>query len=151
MSAGPKTLEDALAAMPYAGIIGMTGELVDGELTTRIEFRDDLVGNTRMPALHGGVIGAFLEMTALTELRLTVEDGRTPRTIGVTVEYLRPGRSRETFARATIRRLGKRVANVHVTAWQDRPETPIALLQGRFMVGDAPEETQETDYTPQAD
>ena len=40
------------------------------------------------------------------------------------------------FARAHFKRLGRNIANVHVEAWQDESRTPIALLQGRFLVGE---------------
>jgi uncharacterized protein (TIGR00369 family) len=138
VSAAEDRLAAALAAMPYAGLLGMGAGIRDDELITRMPFRDDLVGNTWLPALHGGAIGAFLELTALIGLRLRAEDGRAPLTIGVTVEYLRPGRPKETFARPLFKRLGRNIANVHVEAWQDESRTPIALLQGRFLVGDAP-------------
>ena len=38
-----------------------------------LPFRAELIGNTRLPAIHGGVIGSFLELTAL--LRLIDESG----------------------------------------------------------------------------
>ncbi len=138
MSEAKDRLIAALAAMPYAGLLGVAGEMMGDELITRLPFRDDLVGNTRLPALHGGAIGAFLELTALISLRVHSAQARAPLTIGVTVEYLRPGRPKETFARADFKRLGRNIANVHVEAWQDDSHTPIALLQGRFLVGDAP-------------
>ena len=130
----------ALEAMPYAGLLGISGDVEAGELITRMPFREDLVGNTWLPAIHGGAIGAFLELTALISLRLRMESGRAPLTIGVTVEYLRPGRPKETFAQARIMRMGRNIANLHVEAWQDESHTPIALLQGRFLVGDAPDD-----------
>ncbi len=136
MSEARERLEAALAAMPYAGLLGVAGDLMGDELVLRLPFRDDLVGNTKLPALHGGVIGAFLEIAALISLRLASDTGRAPLTIGVTVEYLRPGRPKETFARAHFKRLGRNIANVHVEAWQDESRTPIALLQGRFLVGE---------------
>ena len=130
----------ALEAMPYAGLLGISGDVEAGELITRMPFREDLVGNTWLPAIHGGAIGAFLELTALISLRLRMESGRAPLTIGVTVEYLRPGRPKETFAQARFMRMGRNIANLHVEAWQDESHTPIALLQCRFLVGDAPDD-----------
>jgi uncharacterized protein (TIGR00369 family) len=121
--------------MPYAAYLGVEGRWEDGAFTAVLPFRDDLIGNTKLPALHGGAQGAFLEMAALAALALQLpEAARQPLTIGVTVEYLRPGRAKPTFARPVIKRLGRRMANVHVEAWQDDPETPIALLQARFLL-----------------
>jgi len=45
-------------------------------------------------------------------------------------------RPKTLFARASIKRLGRRIANVHVEAWQDEKGTPVALLQGRFRLVD---------------
>ena len=137
MSGAGHHLAGALAAMPYARRLGLEAAMEDGGLIASLPFREELIGNTALPALHGGAIGAFLEFTAALQLCVVRETTRPPLTIGVTVEYLRPGRARATFARATIKRLGRRIANVHVEAWQDEKGTPIALLQGRFMLGSA--------------
>ena len=96
-------------------------------------FADPLIGNPVIPALHGGAIGAFLELTAVAALARG-DGGRLPRTIGVTVEYLRTGRSRDTYARAEVKRMGRRIANVAVEAWQDERARPVALLYGRFLL-----------------
>lgn len=128
-------IAEALGRMPYAAFLGVEGRWEGDGLTAVLPFRDDLIGNTKLPALHGGAQGAFLEIAALAALALALEEAaRQPLTVGVTVEYLRPGRARTTFARPSIKRLGRRLANVHVEAWQDDPTTPIALLQGRFLL-----------------
>ena len=128
-------IAEALSRMPYAAFLGVEGRWEDGALTAVLPFREDLIGNTKLPALHGGAQGAFLEIAALAALALALEAAaRQPLTVGVTVEYLRPGRAKDTFARPSIKRLGRRVANVHVEAWQDDPAAPIALLQGRFLL-----------------
>jgi uncharacterized protein (TIGR00369 family) len=134
MSGADHHLAAALVAMPYARRLGIEGAMEDGLMIATLPFREDLIGNPSVPALHGGVIGAFLEFAAALQLCVVRETARPPLTIGVTVEYLRPGRPRDTYARATIKRLGRRIANVHVEAWQDEKGTPIALLQGRFML-----------------
>jgi acyl-coenzyme A thioesterase PaaI-like protein len=52
----------------------------------------------------------------------------------VTVEYLRSGRPMDTYARAQVKRIGSRVANVYVEAWQETRAAPITSLHGRFLV-----------------
>jgi uncharacterized protein (TIGR00369 family) len=94
------------------------------------------VGNTFLQALHGGVIGAFLEMTALAQLSVTQGSAKVHKTIDVTIEYLRPGRPLTTYARADLRKVGRRVANVHVEAWQEARDQPIAFLRGHFLLSD---------------
>lgn len=135
MSEARKTrLERLLADVPYMRFLGMTAELAGDEMTATLPFSQHLVGNPILPALHGGVIGAFLEMTALCQLILLEPLRRQPRTIDVTIEYLRPGRALTTYARADVRKIGRRIANVHVEAWQQERAQPVAALRGHFML-----------------
>ena len=127
-------LETMLARIPYARFLGVRAELAGDEMTVILPFAEHLIGDTTLPALHGGVLGAFMEMTALAELSIIQGLARQPRPIDVTVEYLRSGRPVDTFARAQIKRLGRRVANVHVEAWQEARARPIASLHGHFHV-----------------
>ena len=132
--AAARRLEAFLARSPYARFLGMRAELAGDEMTAILPFAPHLVGNVNLPALHGGVIGGFLEATALAQLSLTQGDGRFPKTIDVTIEYLRPGRALTTYARAELRKVGRRVANLHVEAWQEERRSPIAALRGHFLV-----------------
>ena len=124
---------DLFGPIPYAAFLGLRSEVTGGELYGVMPYAEHLIGNPTIPALHGGTLGAFLELTAIAELARRT-DGVLPRTIGVTVEYLRTGRPRDTYARAELKRLGRRIANVAVEAWQDERAKPIALLYGRFLL-----------------
>jgi len=132
------TREERLAAMlarvPYFKFLGMTAQLAGDEMTAVLPFAPHLVGNVLIPALHGGVIGAFLEMTAVCQLAVREPLRRQPKTIDVTIEYLRPGRAQTTYARADVRKIGRRIANVHVEAWQDHRASPVAALRGHFLL-----------------
>lgn len=139
-------------AVPYNRLLGVRFDRLGDELTGRLPFREGLVGNPFLPALHGGVTGSFLEITALMQLAwdqvlgLMEAGGEAaeriaagsfppyPKTIDITIDYLRPGLSRETFARAKVQKTGRRVANLHVEAWQDSRTRPIALLRGNFLM-----------------
>ena len=127
-------LDAVLSSIPYVRFLGMRAELAGDEMTAILPFQDKLIGNIMIPALHGGVLGAFMEMTALAQLSILEPLRHQPRTIDVTIEYLRPGRAQTTFARADVRKLGKRIANVHVEAWQDARASPVAALRGHFML-----------------
>ena len=125
-------LAAVLAATPYAGFLGVEASWIDGAVTVVLPFRPSLIGNTSLPAMHGGVLAGLLELTALMTLA-TVSASR-PTTVDFTIEYLRSAGPRDTHVRATIRRLGRRFANVDAVAWQDDPAKPVAAIGGRFSV-----------------
>ncbi len=126
--------EAALAAIPYARFLGVVGERIDGRLECVLPFRDEIVGNASLPAVHGGVIGAFLELTALVGLIDEGGGGRVPKPITFSIDYLRSAGPATTRARAEIFKLGRRIAHVHVVAWQDDPSRPVAAGIGKFLV-----------------
>ncbi len=129
-----KTLEAFIARVPYARFLGLRVELAGDEMTAILPFAQHLIGNPVLPALHGGVIGAFMEMTALAQLSLAHPAQRIPKTIDITIEYLRPGLAQDTFARATLRKIGRRVANVQVECWQDSRTRLVAGMTGHFLL-----------------
>ena len=124
----------AIELIPYARFIGVSVDEGDDGPVCRLPFRDDLVGNVALPALHGGVVGAFLELTALVGLVDQTDGDRVPRPINFSVNYLRSVGPRETRARAEIVKHGRRIANVRVIAWQDDPAKPVAAGIGNFLV-----------------
>lgn len=137
MSQAPdQQLAAFLQRVPYIRFLGMRAELNGDEMTAVLPFAQHLVGNIQLPALHGGVIGAFMEATALAQLSVTQGSAKVHKTIDITVEYLRPGRAQTTYARADLRKVGRRVANVHVEAWQEARDHPIAFLRGHFLLSD---------------
>jgi uncharacterized protein (TIGR00369 family) len=127
-------LAAALARVSYVKFLGMRAELAGDEMTAILPFGNHIVGNPTLPAIHGGVLGAFMEMTALMQISVAEPLKFQPRTIDVTIEYLRSGRPLTTYARAEIKKVGRRIANVHVEAWQSERRAPIAALRGHFLV-----------------
>ncbi|MFN3583730.1 PaaI family thioesterase [Phenylobacterium sp.] len=129
-------LREFILRSPYVRFLGMEADLEGAEVKARLPFAEHLIGNPFLPALHGGVIGAFMEMTALAQLAVAERSRKRPKTIDVTIEYLRPGRAQPLHARADLRKVGRRIANVHVEAWQDDPAKPVAFLRGHFLLRD---------------
>ncbi|MCB1352375.1 MAG: PaaI family thioesterase [Rhodobacteraceae bacterium] len=148
--------DEALARMaggvPYVRHLGVAFERRGDELTARLAYDERLIGNPALPALHGGAIGAFLEITAIMELAwqgvwermeaggmalAEIEAGRFPafpRTIDFTVDYLRSGLPRDSYARARVNRVGRRYASVHVEAWQENRARLFAQATGHFLM-----------------
>ena len=123
---------------PYAQFLGLS--VADGEDPTLLvmPFSEAVVG--RPGFLHGGAIGGLLEMAAIVALWKALDDegDDQPRArikpINVTVDYMRGGRDKPTYARAVVTRLGTRVANVEASAWQDDPAKPISAARMNYLV-----------------
>ena len=132
--AAAQRLEAFLERVPYVRFLGMRAELAGDEMTAILPFAPHLIGNVALPALHGGVIGAFMEMTALAQLSVIAPSPKVHKTIDIAIEYLRPGKAQVIYARADVRKVGRQVANVHVEAWQDHRDKPVAFLRGHFLL-----------------
>ncbi|MFN0114346.1 MAG: PaaI family thioesterase [Paracoccaceae bacterium] len=152
-------LSGLIARIPFAQFLGVRFDRRGDELTAVLPFEDRLIGNPRLPALHGGATAGFLETAAIVELAWTtiweeIETTRPdpdapgewlpphllklPKTIGFTVDFLRSGLPRDAYARARVNRSGRRYASVHVEAWQDNRQRPIAQATGHFLMPDRP-------------
>jgi uncharacterized protein (TIGR00369 family) len=99
-----------------------------------MRFGEHLVGNPMLPALHGGTLGALLESAAIFELIYRAETALLPKTITLTIDYLRSAGAKDTFACGSVTRHGRRVANVRVEAWQDDRRTPVVTAHAVFLV-----------------
>ena len=120
--------------VPYARFAGIRVEPEAKGFRCCLVYSDRLVGNPLIPALHGGVIGALLESTAILLLLWDSEPGVVPKTVNMSFDFLRTGRPVDTFAAGRVTKLGRRVANVRVEAWQDDPARPIAAAHGHFLL-----------------
>lgn len=134
MTAAQLELDAILERIPYARFLGVRMELHGDEMTAVLPYAEHLIGNPTLPALHGGVIGAFMEITALGQLLIVEAQMRQPRPVDVSIDYLRSGRPLDTYARALIKKVGRRIANVQVEAWQEARAAPIAALHGHFLL-----------------
>ncbi len=121
-------------AIPYARFMGISVESADGGIIGKLRYSDHLIGNPALPALHGGTLGALLESTAIFHLMWEAETVVLPKTINITVDYLRSGRPVDTYARGIITKHGRRVVNVRAEAWQEDPSRPIAIAHAHFLV-----------------
>jgi len=120
--------------VPYTKFLGLSARLDEGELISTMAFSPDLIGNPVLPALHGGTLGALMESAAIFELLWRAETIVLPKTITLTVDYLRSGAPVDTHARSTVTRHGRRVANVRVEAWQADRAAPVATAHAIFLV-----------------
>ena len=128
-----KVFKPILDHIPYAKFIGMGCEQFGEEYIFTLRANADNLGNPTLPAIHGGVLGGLLENSAIIHLLLKLDTLRMPKTIDFSIDYLRAGRHKDTFAICEITRQGRRAANVSMYAWQTKKAEPIAVARAHFL------------------
>lgn len=127
-----------VALLPYADFLGIsvTGTR-DGAPLLMMPFSEGLSGAPGL--LHGGAIAGLLEIAGIAAIDATLEGSQDARSIfkpiTVTVDFMRPGRHVASYACAKVARVGARIANVDVRAWQEDPDRPIAAARMNLAIG----------------
>jgi len=126
--------------VPYSAFLDVQVALQDGVPRCRLPFRPSLIGNTALPALHGGVVAGFMENAALLHLLLLLEESKVPKGIDFSIDYLRSANAADLHAQCDVTRQGRRVAQVQIRCWQDEPGHPgrtreVALARAHFLLG----------------
>jgi uncharacterized protein (TIGR00369 family) len=107
--------------IPFNAWLGMKVlTLTPGHAVVRIPFRAELVGDPSRPALHGGVVSALADtaggLVAFAMLDQPLVDRVS--TLDLLVDYLLPARAADLDCEARMVRLGRSVAQVHMTIRQ---------------------------------
>jgi uncharacterized protein (TIGR00369 family) len=119
-------LRDAIAGAPLGRLLGV--ELLDAILDrvrTRLPFRPEVT--TFGDLVHGGAIGALIDVTATAAAWTGADVARGPRgtTIGLTISYLNGARARDLVATGTVIQRGRSIVVCEV-AVDDDAGTAIA-------------------------
>lgn len=137
----PERFYDLITQMPYLTWLGISLALdEDGQPIGFLPYAPRLIGDSTLPALHGGVLSGFLEAMASVTLSWSVINGTAgrpgspasapaasalPRMISATTTFLRSGRPEDCHGSASIIRIGWRYASLHARVWQNQPARPI--------------------------
>ncbi len=136
----PEDPTSPFANSPFARCLGIRlGE----DDTLVMPFSPRIIGNPVLPAIHGGMTGAFLETTAIVGVTRELGVLASPKPIGLTINYLRSGRALDSYAKVSIVKQGRRVVAFEAQAWQDDPAKPIASAFGHFMLRNTPDADEE--------
>ncbi len=126
-------LSPVIEAIPYARLLGIRASH-RGELLFHLPPKPGNVGNPTLPALHGGAIGGFLELSGALHLVMTMDVLRIPKVVDFSIDYVRAGRLQDTHAACHVVRQGRKLVNVAIQAWQDSREEPIATARAHFLL-----------------
>ncbi|WP_380874800.1 PaaI family thioesterase [Sphingomonas sp. DBB INV C78] len=113
---------------PYADFLGL--RIVETGVDTMVIMPsgDHVLG--RPGFIHGGAITGLMEIAGMVAIGVALgDDGTTVKPVNVSVDFMRGGRLVDTYARGHVTRVGQRIANVAIEAWQDDPAKPIAAAR----------------------
>lgn len=66
-------------SIPYAGYIGLEFQRFGDNVIFKLPRNPDNIGNPILPAIHGGVIGGFMELSAAINLLMFMDTPLMPK------------------------------------------------------------------------
>ncbi len=139
---------ELIQAIPYADYLGVQMRQQAEGFLFELPFRNELVGNHLLPAIHGGVIAGFMENAAMLHILVSHSQHRLPKTVDFSLDYLRSAAAKTTFARCDVTRQGRRVAHVQISCWQDDPDKPVAVARVHFILEEQENLQESSDANP---
>jgi acyl-coenzyme A thioesterase PaaI-like protein len=129
-----EALQRWLKKVPYAVFLDIRAHIQDGEILFILPANEKLIGNPSLPALHGGVIGAFMEQAGAFHLIAKMSKPLLPKIIDFSLDYLRAARLQDTYAQCKLTRQGRLIANISIKAWQEDSDKPNAIARAHFLL-----------------
>lgn len=144
--------EELLRRPPFHRYLGL--ELVEldqegGRAVVRMPYKEELIGNPQVPAIHGGILAALVDLAGGTATFHAT--GVPTPTIDLQIDYVRPAIAEEErahVAEAEIVNLGSTVAFVEIEVRDDVDEKLVARGRCVYSTKDQEEGVPEEDRHP---
>jgi len=128
-------------ALPYATFLGMQALKTGSGLMFKLPPKKSNIGNPILPAIHGGAVAGFMEMSAIVQLLMAFDEThqpqegiKTPRIVDFSIDYVRACRFEDTYAACDVVRQGRKMANVGIRVWQGDPNTLTATARAHYLL-----------------
>ncbi|HNS95843.1 MAG TPA: PaaI family thioesterase [Polyangiaceae bacterium] len=122
--------------VPFNAYLGIrVVRVTEGHTVMHLPFREQFVGDSARPALHGGVLSALADACGGTAVWSTVGPEDRVSTIDLRIDYLRPAPLEELVATADVLRVGNRVgvATIRIAACSE-PEQVLVEGKGVYAI-----------------
>ena len=129
-----ESLGSLINKIPYAKFLGIQAKIEGDEIGFHLPPSRSHIGNPTLPAMHGGAMSGFMELSAVLHLLYVMEAPKIPKVVDFSIEYVRAGVLADTFARCEVVRQGRKLALVAVTCWQADEKKPIATARVHFLL-----------------
>lgn len=129
-----ESLTSLIEKIPYAKFLGIQAKIEGGEIEFHLPPSRSHIGNPTLPAMHGGAVSGFMELSAALHLLYVMKTPKIPKVVDFSIEYVRAGTLVDTFARCEVVRQGRKLALVAVTCWQADEKKPTATARVHFLL-----------------
>ena len=123
-----------VSAVPYARLLGIGCIKIGDDMVFTLPAQKDNIGNPTLPAIHGGVLGGFIEHAAILQVIMKMDEPRFPKVVDLSIDYLSAGHFRDSYAECRILRMGRRLANVQMVIWQTSKDEPVATARAHLLL-----------------
>jgi len=123
--------------IPHAELQGICLESIHGEeLTLRLPYRQELVGNPDTGAVHGGALTVLLDQTlGLAAICCDQVQATMTPTLDLRIDHLGiAAAGRDIFAAARVYKVTSRVLFIEGFAYCESRDTPIARATGSWVL-----------------
>jgi len=121
--------------IPFNKALGIRVErLIPGRALIRVPYKETLIGNPMLPALHGGVISSLADAAGGLAVWSTLDARCSLSTIDLRVDYLRPGRPLDLYCSAEVVRSGNRVGVSAMSIFHEDEARPVADARGVYNI-----------------
>lgn len=139
LSASDKTrlVEQMCRFIPHAHLQGICLERINGEeLTLRLPYRQDLVGNPDTGVIHSGALTVLLDQTlGIAGICCNQVGASLTPTLDLRIDHLGVAPAgRDILATASVYKVTRRVLFISGFAYCESPEKPIARATGSWVV-----------------
>ncbi|MBB5187987.1 acyl-coenzyme A thioesterase PaaI-like protein [Zhongshania antarctica] len=124
--------QQRISQVPYARTLGI--QIGGEDACFLLPVKKSNIGNPTLPALHGGAIAGFMELSAMIHILQHSKNDKIPKVVDFAVDYVRAGKYVATHSRCKLVYLGRRMINESVSAWQEDETAPIAMARAQFLV-----------------
>jgi len=145
-----KIKEYYLELLPFNKVLGIDIDLLDyetGEAVTSFDMKPDLIGNSTVGILHGGVTSSVIDLRGGLSALISCarfHEGKSldviakklvsSATIDMRVDYLRPGKGRSFTCKSRIIRAGSRIVVSKIDLFNEK-KTRIATGTATYLIG----------------
>jgi acyl-coenzyme A thioesterase PaaI-like protein len=120
--------------VPYANDLALeVGKDEAGKRLVKFPFADKHIGNPVTRALQGGIFLGFMECAGSVYLLDIYPELKQCVSASFFMEYLKAPKPKETYARISASKIGRRVVNIDIEAFQ-LERGIVAKASGRYLV-----------------